>query len=286
MKTKRRYFKRKNPLKTLKMRNKRVSKNKNKNKNKIRKGGATINYSNKNVYVGEVTGEGDDEIPHGRGKMTFANGTTYEGDYFDGKMEGEGEMIFPSGLICKGQIKDNKFNGLVEMRFPSGLIYSGQIKDNKYHGEGKMIYPNGRIFTGKWYNNKIQPQLIVNKNRKKTKQITGTMTDSNGRNAVTGNWMNIDKPNPIILKKIENSIYEGEICLNKAKPHGSGKMTFDNGDVYEGNWHNGKMHGKGIYKSNDGKVFEGNWVNGERSKNGKMKLPTNAELGDDDYDDY
>ena len=78
------------------------------------------------------------------------------------------------------------------------------------------------------------------------------MTDSNGRNAVTGNWMNIDKPNPIILKKIENSIYEGEICLNKAKPHGSGKMTFDNIQILGEEWiiadySDGHVQGRAIY---------------------------------------
>lgn len=286
MKTTKRYFKLKNPVKTpvkktLKMRNKLASKNK--------KGGAikTLKYPNKNVYVGDVKDTGDYETPHGRGKMTFSEGSTYEGDYVDGKMEGEGRLIFSSGLIYTGQVKNNAFNGQGEIIFEDGLIYTGEIKDNNPHGDGKMTYPNGRILTGKWHKNKIVVQAKWIKNRQKI--FTGTMTDSNGRNAVTGNWMNAETLNPIISKKIGDNRYEGEICLNKAKPHGFGKIYFENGDVYEGNWKNGKMHGKGIYKYSDGKIFEGNWNNGEREgETGKYKLPSNAEIGEDlfseDYD--
>ena len=111
------------------MRNKRASKN----KNKIGGATATLNFLNKNVYVGDVKEEEGSQIPHGRGKMTFANGATYEGDYV---------------------------NGRGEIRFDSGLIYDGQTQDNQRHGEGKMKYSNGRIFTCKWNKGKI---LIQNK---------------------------------------------------------------------------------------------------------------------------
>ena len=46
-------------------------------------------------------------------------------------------------------------------------------------------------------------------------------------------------------------------------------MTYGNGDVYEGNWKDGKKNGKGKYTYTDGTVYEGDWKDG--SKNGKGK---------------
>ena len=43
------------------------------------------------------------------------------------------------------------------------------------------------------------------------------------------------------------------------KKNGYGKMIFNNGDVYEGNWQAGLKHGKGIYKWKNGIIFDGNF---------------------------
>lgn len=40
-------------------------------------------------------------------------------------------------------------------------------------------------------------------------------------------------------------------------PHGLGKMTYINGDSYEGEWKDGMKVGKGIYKFANGDLYEG-----------------------------
>ena len=35
---------------------------------------------------------------------------------------------------------------------------------------------------------------------------------------------------------------------------------FANGDVYEGNYRNGKAHGYGVFTSAGGLVYKGNWL--------------------------
>lgn len=42
-------------------------------------------------------------------------------------------------------------------------------------------------------------------------------------------------------------VYEGE-RNQKEERHGKGKATLPNGDIYEGEYENGKRHGYGIYK--------------------------------------
>jgi hypothetical protein len=87
--------------------------------------------------------------------------------------------------------------------------------------------------------------------------------------------------------------YTGTICVNTGKPHGSGKLEYENsacytgdwnqgswsgygrhikpnGDVYEGSFFDNAKHGQGVYRYRDGKrVFEGRYVTGQRVE-GKM----------------
>jgi hypothetical protein len=44
--------------------------------------------------------------------------------------------------------------------------------------------------------------------------------------------------------------------------------TYDNGDIYEGEWKNGRKHGKGTMNYADGKKYTGVWVNDEKTGQG------------------
>ena len=51
---------------------------------------------------------------------------------------------------------------------------------------------------------------------------------------------------------------------------GKGKITYKNGDTFEGSWVNSKKSGPGIYKLKTGKIYDGSWSNGK--KNGEFKI--------------
>jgi hypothetical protein len=55
--------------------------------------------------------------------------------------------------------------------------------------------------------------------------------------------------------------YRGQ--MKNGMAHGSGKITFAEGNEYKGEWENGKMHGNGIMKFANGDVYEGEWENGK-----------------------
>ena len=55
-------------------------------------------------------------------------------------------------------------------------------------------------------------------------------------------------------------------------PEGNGKMTFYNGNVYKGEFRNGKLIGLGVYQLHDGSRYEGNMLDGIKHGEGKMKL--------------
>lgn len=54
--------------------------------------------------------------------------------------------------------------------------------------------------------------------------------------------------------------YEGD--WKDGKMHGRGRLVYENGDVYDGNFHKGKKFGKGIFKwAKDGNYYDGEWNN-------------------------
>lgn len=49
-------------------------------------------------------------------------------------------------------------------------------------------------------------------------------------------------------------------------------MSFSNGDMYEGEWKNGKKHGKGVYHFNNQSVYEGDFYEGYRHGQGEYRF--------------
>jgi len=99
------------------------------------------------------------------------------------------------------------------------------------------------------------------------------------------------------LISFRSGTYEGELDEHKL-PHGNGQWKAPNGDIYKGQWKNGKPHGKGIAKGSiddkksaaykkfihnvysvDSEVqkgeynYDGEWVNGKMSGTGMYTYP-------------
>lgn len=65
----------------------------------------------------------------------------------------------------------------------------------------------------------------------------------------------------------EGDVFEGTLRLRKF--HGQGKYTWKEGGQYEGNFHRGKLVGKGKYTTADGDVYEGNFKDNKYQGSGK-----------------
>lgn len=64
-------------------------------------------------------------------------------------------------------------------------------------------------------------------------------------------------------------VYEGE--WKEGKRHGQGKITWPTGVVYEGNWKEGKRTGKGKYTWTSGAVYEGDWEDAKLTEKEKKR---------------
>ena len=81
-------------------------------------------------------------------------------------------------------------------------------------------------------------------------------------------------------KKYENGIYEGDLDIYEIR-NGYGKMTYEDGGVYEGEWKDDDFNGMGKYIWPSGSVYEGDFLDGVRSGYGKMVCDSgNAYEGD------
>lgn len=62
--------------------------------------------------------------------------------------------------------------------------------------------------------------------------------------------------------------YSGYVLANKMS--GSGKLTFENGDTYKGEFKNGIFHGKGTFTAVSGWTYVGEFKNGLADGQGKL----------------
>ncbi len=72
--------------------------------------------------------------------------------------------------------------------------------------------------------------------------------------------------------RLKISYYEGDVfegMLRLRKFHGQGKYTWKEGGQYEGNFRRGKLDGKGKYTTAEGDVYEGNFKNNTYHGSGK-----------------
>ena len=74
--------------------------------------------------------------------------------------------------------------------------------------------------------------------------------------------------------------YEGETLDNMH--HGRGKLTFPNGNVYEGGFHMGQFHGEGVLHMAKGGRYVGVWRYG-KEQSGKLVFDDGLEFEDKEW---
>lgn len=234
---------------------------------------------NDDIYEGEVVGE----VPHGKGKLTFKNGTGYyEGDFANGKFHGIGEFFIIDLIHAVGIWEEQKFlegrvvysgEWLYYCDCEPGTVYEGGFDNFFIEGKGKIIYPNGEIYEGAIFEGKrhgkgkltlsdgtvIEGTWIYGS---KTHEYTDEDYENAGGDAVFGEQRN-DYDDTISEDEI-NSIFgtckapEESIILEEKRME---KFEYNDG-IYEGEAVEKIPNGKGIITFKDGSRYEGIFING------------------------
>lgn len=202
------------------------------------------------IYTGYLV----DGFFHGKGKMIWNSGGSYDGDWDHGTIQGSGTYIYSDGGKYVGQFQNGKRHSYGTYFFPNGAVYDGEWINGERTGYGTMRWSNGDVYEGQWQNSKRNGQ--------------GTLTYADGA-VYTGPWVDNERSGQGTLTLAGGGGYVGSFLHNKY--HGSGTFTYNDGGKYVGQFHEGKRHGQGTYYFPSGNVYEGEWVDGERTGYGTFR---------------
>lgn len=99
---------------------------------------------------GVYTGDLDGDVPRGQGKLVFKDGSSYEGEWVEGKRHGNGKMVWPSGDTYEGQHVDNERSGKGKFTWAGGNTYVGDYRQEKRHGKGVYTWADGERYEGEF----------------------------------------------------------------------------------------------------------------------------------------
>merc|ERR1711957_268435 len=102
-------------------------------------------------------GEWRNDSMHGRGKQSWSDGRSYEGQFANGRFSGQGRMGWRAEkgvLVYEGDYKDDMKHGTGKFTWADGRIYDGEWKMGKRDGMGKYTGSNGEKKIGYWEANK------------------------------------------------------------------------------------------------------------------------------------
>ena len=196
-----------------------------------------------------------DDLINGQGILLYKNDDIFFGQLVDGKKI-NGELYLSDGNKYTGNFVGDKFDGEGTMNFQNGDIYNGLFKNGQMNGQGTMIFHNGDSYIGNFKDGQMNEQ--------------GTMTFQNGNN-YTGNFKDGQMNGQGVL--IENGIsfqgdfvngqkaYSGNLDIN-GRHDGNGRLVFQNGDVYEGEFKKNQIDGQGTVIFQNGDVYTGLVKNG------------------------
>lgn len=109
--------------------------------------GNVYRYSDGSTYVGDFK----DGKPNGHGVAQHANGSRYEGDWKDGLFHGKGKFSWSFGQWYAGDFSRGQTQGKGEINYPSGARYVGDFAEQfSFHGNGVYYWPNGATYNGEF----------------------------------------------------------------------------------------------------------------------------------------
>lgn len=154
----------------------------------------------------------------GNGKRKELNGTTYQGEFLNGKYHGYGVWKSLKGGSYQGQWRNGRRNGHGKSILANGNTYEGNWKNNAKYGSGKYTWINGNIYDGEWYSDKKFGQ--------------GTMQYSNGT-TYQGQWVDNQYQGQGIFTWKNKALFDGTWA--DSKPN-KGTLQFPDGKQYSGAW--------------------------------------------------
>ena len=182
-------------------------------------------------------------------------------------------------------------NQQIEVKFVNGDRYIGRFKSEQFHGEGEYHFANGNKYIGNFLSGEFCGK--------------GTYYDTSNDLTIEAKYSQSEPINPVrIINNQEGSEYYGDVkeglrdgrgifkfpkqfasnspsvyegSFKDNKFHGKGKLHWDHGASYDGDFFEGEITGKGTYIDDDCR-YEGEYLNGRKHGKGIMLYKKTGEL--------
>jgi len=174
-----------------------------------------------------------------KGKVTFSDGTLWEGEFKNEILHGTGIIKFKDGTTSEGEFENGK---LVKGKrcFADGRIQQGGFRENKLHGVGNILIP-------------LNEQRMI--------QFLGKFEDG-------------IPVFPSPTSNLYGTIEEGD----KENGRGLMAIPTENSFIlYYGSWKNGQKDGQGTEFYPDGRRVEGNFSRGVKIETFDTQSPENIQ---------
>lgn len=193
-----------------------------------------------------ISGNLENGLLEGQGKIQYANGNIHEGNFIKGKLNGKGKITVKSTSylysedVYEGIFKDDRLYGQGSKKVQDSL-FSGEFFANKLNGKGTLRYNTGGVDEGLFIDDHL---------------IEGKMTLRNG-DVYEGSFEDKFLTGWGKATFVSGEVWEGIFKRDFLEGIGTKKV---NGNVYEGTFSKSKLQGKGSITYRDGIVIKGEFV--------------------------
>jgi len=225
-------------------------------------------YHDWGTYEGDLDPSGT--LRQGRGVMTYITGNVYAGAFADNKFNGPATFTWSDGDEYEGAFKDGERHGIGKMDFnATGEVHYSTYENGAYVGDG-VAWNAARTVAHKLLGEKKQSEISL-------KVAEKMAADKFGLPVPPPHVARVVAPGPSLLGRVfsrsssavatfeddgDKGAYFG--ALVDGKRHGFGKMIYDSGNSYEGDFFENQFQGGlGTFKWSDGTEYEGSWKAGK-----------------------
>lgn len=195
---------------------------------------------------------------------------------------------FVCGDFLEGVISSTgKWSGYGKRTSPDGVTYEGNFLNGLRHGKGKITDLKGNTCEGDFIHDKMHGSIEIKSNSEvllfKGTYVHGVMRKGNqyyshdqkdNRHLYTGDFKNRKPHGQGRLEYEDGSIYTGN--FSNGLPNGIGRMEYKDPQgqrTYRGHFKDGLPQGNGIMSSPDGRCYDGSFENGLPHGNGILHFP-------------
>lgn len=170
----------------------------------------------------------------------------------------------------------------VSYRFPDGREYVGAISENRPDGIGTMTFPNGDVYEGSWENGCMDGQGIYRFYDADKDKYTSEYEGSFSKNVMNGQGKRVYSDKTVYIGTWQNGMRTGNGAswfadgsyfygLWKFDKMLRGVLHLSSGDIYDGEFKDGKFNGFGkFFWKKNGALFEGLFKDGNPFKGVKV----------------